>query len=148
MWVCECLGVCVWVGVGVWMVLCVCVYMCGCVCVCVCVWLCVCGCVFVCVYLCLCVGVGVFVCVGVRVWVCLCVCGWFCVCVCVGGLRQLHRHSDSLRAGRSGGGIPVGTSFSASVQMGPGAQTLITDTASCPRVNRRKRGVKHPTYRI
>jgi len=77
---------------------------------------------------------------------CVCVC--VCVCVharaCVCGLRQLHRHSDSLRAGRSGGGIPVGASFSASVQSGPGAQPLTTDTASRPGVNRRRRGVNHP----
>jgi hypothetical protein len=56
------------------------------------------------------------------------------------------QYSDSLRAGRSGDRIPVGTRFSAPVQTGRGAhQALYTmGTVSFPGVKRPGRGVNHP----
>jgi hypothetical protein len=57
------------------------------------------------------------------------------------------RYSDSLRAGRSGDRIPLGTRFFAEVQTGPGAHSAsyIMGTGSLiPGVKRPGRGVDHP----
>jgi hypothetical protein len=61
--------------------------------------------------------------------------------MCVGG-----GDSDSLRAGRSGDRIPVGTRFSAPVQTGPGAYpaSCTMGTGSLPGVKWPGRGVDHP----
>jgi hypothetical protein len=57
--------------------------------------------------------------------------------------RKLSRHSDWLRAGRSGDRIPVEARFSAPVQTGPGAHpaSCTIGTGSFPRVEC-GRGVK------
>jgi hypothetical protein len=54
-------------------------------------------------------------------------------------------YSDSLRAGRSGVGIPVEAIFSARVQTGPGADpaSYTMGTGSFPGVKRLERGVDH-----
>jgi hypothetical protein len=59
---------------------------------------------------------------------------------------ELSRYSDSLRAGCSGGRIPVGPRFSAPVHTGPGTLTTsyTMGTGSFPGVKRPGRGVKHP----
>ena len=53
---------------------------------------------------------------------------------------------DSLRAGRSGDRIPVGATFSAPVQTGPGAPpaSCTVGTGSFPGVKRPGRGADHP----
>jgi hypothetical protein len=68
---------------------------------------------------------------------------------CNGGPGQRSRHSDSLRAGRSGDRIPVEARFSAPVQTGPGAHPApyTTGTGSFPRIKRPKRGVDHPPHK-
>jgi hypothetical protein len=55
-------------------------------------------------------------------------------------------YGDSLRAGRSGGRIPVWTRFSAHVYTGPGADpaSYTMGTGSFPGVKRPGRGVDHP----
>ena len=57
------------------------------------------------------------------------------------------RYSDSLRAGRSGDRIPMGSRFSAPLQTGPGAHpaSYTMDTRSFPGVKRPGRGVYHPS---
>ena len=49
-------------------------------------------------------------------------------------LQSVSRYSDSLRNGRSGNGIPVFASFSATVQTGPGAYPVLykMSTGSLP----------------
>jgi hypothetical protein len=61
-------------------------------------------------------------------------------------LGQLSRHSNTLRAGRSGNRIPVGTRFFAPVQTGPGAHSAsyTMGTGSFPGVKRPGRDVFHP----
>ena len=56
------------------------------------------------------------------------------------------RHRNSLRIGRSGDRIPVGTRFAAPVQTGPGAHPVsyTMGTGSFPEVKRPGRGVDHP----
>ena len=68
------------------------------------------------------------------------------MCVCVCGPGWLNRYSDSLRAGRSGDGIPVGARFSTPVQTGPGAHpaSCTMGTGSFPGVKRPGRGADHP----
>ena len=60
--------------------------------------------------------------------------------------ERVGRHSDSLRAERSGDRIAVGARFSAPVQTGPGAQAApyTVGTGSFPGVKRPERGVDHP----
>ena len=64
------------------------------------------------------------------------------------GPGQRSRYSDSLRAERSGGRIPVGggARLAASVTTGPGAHPAIYTkcTRSFPGVKRSRRGVDHP----
>jgi hypothetical protein len=64
----------------------------------------------------------------------------------VDGPEQLSRYSDSLRAGRSGDRIPVGTRFSAPVQTDPGAHpsSYTMGTGSFLGLKRPGRGVDHP----
>ena len=64
------------------------------------------------------------------------------------GPEYLSRYSDSLRAGRSGNRIPVGTRFSALVQTGPGAHpaSYTMGTGYLPGVKRPGRGVDHPPH--
>ena len=64
------------------------------------------------------------------------------------GPEQLSRHSDALRAGRSGDRIPVGSRFSAPVQTGVGekAVSYTMGTGSFPGVKRPRRGVDHPPH--
>ena len=54
--------------------------------------------------------------------------------------------AQSVLAGRSGNRIPVGATFSATVQTGPGAQpaSYTVGTGSFPGVKRPGRGVDHP----
>jgi hypothetical protein len=65
------------------------------------------------------------------------------------GLGDINRHSDSLRAGRSGDRIPVGVGarFSSSVQICPGAHPAYytMGTGSFLGVKRAGRGADHPT---
>jgi hypothetical protein len=62
--------------------------------------------------------------------------------------RQLSRYSDSLRADRSGDGIPLWESFSAPVQAGPAAHlasyTCTAGTGSFPGVKRPGRSIDYP----
>jgi hypothetical protein len=59
--------------------------------------------------------------------------------------KVLSRYNDSLRAGRSGDGIPLGVRFSAPVQTGRGAHpaSYTMGTGSFPGVKRPGRGVDH-----
>jgi len=59
---------------------------------------------------------------------------------------QRSRYSDSLRDERSADRIPVGATFSAPVQTGPGAYPAshIMDNGSFPGVKRPRRWVDHP----
>jgi len=63
-----------------------------------------------------------------------------------GGRGQRSRHSDLLRAGRSGDRIPLAARFSASGQTGPGAHpaSYKMGTGSFPGVKRPGRGVDNP----
>jgi hypothetical protein len=63
------------------------------------------------------------------------------------GPGKRRGYSDSLRAGRSGDRIPVGTKFSAPVQTSPGTHpaSYTMGTGSFPGVKRPGRGVDHPT---
>jgi hypothetical protein len=65
-------------------------------------------------------------------------------------LLWLSRYSDSLQAGRSGDRIPVGASFSAQVQTGPGAHpaSYTMGTGSFLGVKRPGRGVDHPPHLV
>ena len=58
------------------------------------------------------------------------------------------RDSDSLQAGRSGDGIPVGARFSAPVQTGSEAQpaSYTMRAGSFPGVKRLVRGIDHPPH--
>jgi len=62
------------------------------------------------------------------------------------GSGPLGRYSDSLRAGRSAGLIPVWVRFSAPVQTGPGSHPAFytMGIGSFPGVKRPARGVDHP----
>ena len=62
------------------------------------------------------------------------------------GSGWLSRHSDWLRAGRFGDRIPVGASFFAPAQTGPGAHpaSYTIGAVSFPRVKRPERGAQHP----
>ena len=64
------------------------------------------------------------------------------------GPRQSSRHSDSLRAGRSGHRIPVEARFSARGQIGPGAKPSFYAMGAglFLRVKRQRRGVNHPPH--
>ena len=64
--------------------------------------------------------------------------------------RDSCQYSDSLLAGRSGDRIPVGESFSAPVQTGPGAHLAshTTGTGSFSEVKRPGRGVDHPPHPV
>jgi hypothetical protein len=66
--------------------------------------------------------------------------------VVVYGPGYLNRYSDSLRAGRSVGQIPVGAKFSIPVQTGPGARPVpyTAGTVSFPGAKLPGRGVDHP----
>ena len=61
-------------------------------------------------------------------------------------MGQFSLYSDSLRAGRSGDRIPVGATFSALVQTGPGDHpaSYTMGTASFPKVKWSGCGVDHP----
>jgi hypothetical protein len=65
---------------------------------------------------------------------------------CFVAVLTLVRHSDSLRAGRSGDRIPVWVRFSAPDQTGPEAHppSYTLSTRSFPCVKRPGRGVYHP----
>jgi hypothetical protein len=60
--------------------------------------------------------------------------------------RYLRQYSDTLRAGRSGDRIPVGTRFFAPILNGPGAHpaSYTMGNGSFPGVKRSGRGVEHP----
>jgi hypothetical protein len=62
------------------------------------------------------------------------------------GPGQINRYSDSLRAGRSGDRIPVGSRFSAPVHTGPGPHpaSFTMGTGSFPGVKRPGRDIDHP----
>jgi len=65
----------------------------------------------------------------------------------VRGPVKRSRYSDSLRAGRSGDRLPVGTRFTASVQTGPGAHpaSYTMGTGYFPGVKQPCRDVEHPS---
>jgi hypothetical protein len=62
------------------------------------------------------------------------------------GTGYRSRHSDSLRAGRSGDQIPVASRYSIPVHNGPGIKpsSCTMGTGSFPGVKRPGRGVDHP----
>ena len=69
--------------------------------------------------------------------------------LCICEPRQRSRYSNSLRAGRSGARISVGTIFSAPVQTGPGGPPSLLYNGCrvfLPGVKQPGRGVYHPPY--
>ena len=68
------------------------------------------------------------------------------MCQIIAGRDNSFGIVTELRDGRSGDGIPVGESFSATVQIDPGAHPAFytMGTGSFPGVKRPGRGVDHP----
>ena len=66
----------------------------------------------------------------------------------VRGPGQLTRYSDTLRAGRSGDGIPLGVRTSAPVQTAPGPHltSRTADTGAFLWVKRPSSGANHPPH--